>query len=512
MDLARNLICILFFLVCTSRAAHSEQAAGALLHWKSTLDSSSTTNLFSWSPANSTCLWFGILCSSASATSHNIIGLRLPEAGIKGRLETLNFAAFPQLTELNLSRNGLHGAIPASISLLHALVYLDLGFNSFETFIPPELGSLSNLVDLRLSNNNLTGAVPYQLSKLPKIVRLEISQNYLDKPEFSPMPTLQIFSMYSIGVNGSFPQFILECPNLTFLDVSWNKLSGPILELLPKMAPNLTYLKVRSNWFSGPIPPTIATLRQLQYLELSNNNFTGVIPWELGTLAELLVLDLQNNPLNGPIPVELCKLSNLYWLNAAGNNLSGTIPSCISGMAALARLELWNNQLEGLMRVTRNSPHSTLTHMITSSSQLPSSASRISDALRRRVAIRVHNFGRENLSNPTDKCEISGISNKKIPKKYFGRILLETISKTSYIPILCIIIKNCASTWLSTSCAPQWLSPASILAICTPAAAALGGVRLAAVSDGFNRGGFGECGDVTAYLAWLEDAGEAPPG
>jgi hypothetical protein len=96
----------------------------------------------------------------------------------------------------------------------------------------------------------------------------------------------------------------------------------------------------------------------------------------------------------------------------------------------------------GLMRVTRNSPHSTLTHMITSSSQLPSSASRISDALRRRVAIRVHNFGRENLSNPTDKCEISGISNKKIPKKYFGRILLETISKTSYIPILCIIIKK----------------------------------------------------------------------
>jgi len=86
-------------------------------------------------------------------------------------------------------------------------VYLDLSFNSFETFIPPELGSLSNLVDLRLDNNNLTGAVPYQLSKLPKIARLEISHNYLDKPDFSPMPTLQIFSMYSMGVNRSMAAF-----------------------------------------------------------------------------------------------------------------------------------------------------------------------------------------------------------------------------------------------------------------------------------------------------------------
>ncbi|PAN13386.1 hypothetical protein PAHAL_2G333000 [Panicum hallii] len=48
-----------------------------------------------------------------------------------------------------------------------------------------------------------------------------------------------------------------------------------------------------------------------------------------------------------------------------------------------------------------------------------------------------------------------------------------------------------------------------ILATCAPDAAALGGVRLAAVSDGFDRGGFGECGDVTAYLARLEAAGSA---
>ncbi|CAN6338299.1 unnamed protein product [Urochloa humidicola] len=148
MELLRNLLCVLiFFLLCTAHATSSKQAAVALLQWKSTLDSSSTRNLSSWSPKNSICLWFGILCSNT--TSH-ITGLCLPGAGIKGRLDTLNFTAFPQLTELNLSSNGLHGAIPAAISLLQSLVYLDLGFNSFKTFIPSELGSLSNLIDLRL--------------------------------------------------------------------------------------------------------------------------------------------------------------------------------------------------------------------------------------------------------------------------------------------------------------------------------------------------------------------------
>ncbi|KAF8701121.1 hypothetical protein HU200_033778 [Digitaria exilis] len=45
-----------------------------------------------------------------------------------------------------------------------------------------------------------------------------------------------------------------------------------------------------------------------------------------------------------------------------------------------------------------------------------------------------------------------------------------------------------------------------ILTTCAPDAAAAS-VRLAAVSDGFDRGGFGECGDVTAYLSRLEAVG-----
>uniref|UniRef100_A0A453LCE5 Cytokinin-O-glucosyltransferase 2 n=1 Tax=Aegilops tauschii subsp. strangulata TaxID=200361 RepID=A0A453LCE5_AEGTS len=51
-----------------------------------------------------------------------------------------------------------------------------------------------------------------------------------------------------------------------------------------------------------------------------------------------------------------------------------------------------------------------------------------------------------------------------------------------------------------------------ILATCKPDAAAVGDVRLAAVSDGCDAGGFGECNDVTAYLALLESAGSETLG
>jgi pathogen-inducible salicylic acid glucosyltransferase len=51
-----------------------------------------------------------------------------------------------------------------------------------------------------------------------------------------------------------------------------------------------------------------------------------------------------------------------------------------------------------------------------------------------------------------------------------------------------------------------------ILATCTPDAASLGAVRLAAVSDGCDAGGFGDCNDVTAYLALLESAGSETLG
>uniref|UniRef100_J3NDE1 Leucine-rich repeat-containing N-terminal plant-type domain-containing protein n=1 Tax=Oryza brachyantha TaxID=4533 RepID=J3NDE1_ORYBR len=119
------VLCI-FILVCRAHttSTNNRQESMALLQWKSTLDSINLSPISSWSPANSTCSWYGVLCN---ATEH-VIKLHLPEAHIKGHLDAFNFTAFPHLIELNLCKNHLVGAIPASISQLKALTYLDLSF------------------------------------------------------------------------------------------------------------------------------------------------------------------------------------------------------------------------------------------------------------------------------------------------------------------------------------------------------------------------------------------------
>ena len=70
------------------------------------------------------------------------------------------------LTELSLSRNGLSGNIPASLSNLANLTELSLSRNGLSGPIPPELGSLANLTHLYLHNNQLSGEIPVELDNL----------------------------------------------------------------------------------------------------------------------------------------------------------------------------------------------------------------------------------------------------------------------------------------------------------------------------------------------------------
>uniref|UniRef100_J3N4C4 non-specific serine/threonine protein kinase n=1 Tax=Oryza brachyantha TaxID=4533 RepID=J3N4C4_ORYBR len=66
-------------------------------------------------------------------------------------LMALNFAANGQ---------GLGGGIPATLSQLKNLNFLDLSENALSGVIPPELGGLSSLAHFNVSFNNLTGAIP----------------------------------------------------------------------------------------------------------------------------------------------------------------------------------------------------------------------------------------------------------------------------------------------------------------------------------------------------------------
>lgn len=80
-----------------------------------------------------------------------------------------------QLTELDLSHNKLHGALPSEVNKLTSLVTLNLSNNEF-TGVPAEVGQLRNLEILNLSNNQLTG-LPNELGNLTRLKLLDLSGN-----------------------------------------------------------------------------------------------------------------------------------------------------------------------------------------------------------------------------------------------------------------------------------------------------------------------------------------------
>ncbi|KAH6763310.1 Leucine-rich repeat protein kinase family protein [Perilla frutescens var. hirtella] len=118
----------------------------------------------------------------------------------------------------------------------------------------------------------------------------------------SRLSALQILSLRSNGINGTFP--------LDFGDLK-----------------NLTYLYLHYNNLSGPLPLDFSVWKNLTVVNLSNNAFTGSIPRSFSSLSQLTALNLAHNSFSGEIPD--LNLPNLQQLNFSDNNLVGSVPSSL---------------------------------------------------------------------------------------------------------------------------------------------------------------------------------------
>lgn len=105
-----------------------------------------------------------------------------------------------------------------------------------------------------------------------------------------------------MGLKGPFPQGIVNCSSLTGLDLSNNKLFGPIPTNISRIMNYVTSLDLSSNNFSGPIPMLLSNCTYLNVLKLDHNRLTGQIPPELGLLSRLKQFSVSNNLLTGPVP------------------------------------------------------------------------------------------------------------------------------------------------------------------------------------------------------------------
>ncbi|KAK9057476.1 hypothetical protein SSX86_022311 [Deinandra increscens subsp. villosa] len=105
-----------------------------------------------------------------------------------------------------------------------------------------------------------------------------------------------------MGLKGPFPLGLKNCTSLTGLDLSNNKLDGPLPDNMTNYVQFVTSLDLSSNSLSGEIPESIANCSFLNVIRLNNNQFTGQIPFELSKLDRIKDFNVANNRLTGQVP------------------------------------------------------------------------------------------------------------------------------------------------------------------------------------------------------------------
>ncbi|KAJ1413969.1 Leucine-rich repeat [Sesbania bispinosa] len=298
------------------------------------------------------------------------------------------------LTHLDLSSNDLHH-IPNDFASMTSLQYLHLSYNELEGSIPNSIQNLCQLKELWLVGNKFWGQLSDHIQQWRcaenGLTSLDLSDNPFSKgplPDFSWFSSLEILSLRNTNIAGSLPQSFGHLPYLSYLDLSFNQLSGtlPLFKVTELAALQRLYLS--HNQLNGSLPQIIGQLSSLQTLSLSSNKLNDVISEaHLSNLSRLTTLDVARNSLSfnlssnwvptfrleilyasscildpkfpiwlkhlrelkankfhGNIPLSLCNLLSLQVLDLSKNDIIGEIPQCLNHIVALSNMKFPKEQ------------------------------------------------------------------------------------------------------------------------------------------------------------------------
>lgn len=226
----------------------------ALLSFKQSLLNQKDSVFTNWNSSDSNpCSWLGITCN----TDLRVISIRLPNKRLSGSLHP-SIGTLLSLRHVNLRDNEFQGNLPVELFGAKGLQSLVLSGNSFSGFVPEEIGSLKSLITLDLSKNLFNGSIPLSLIRCKKLKTLVLSKN---------------------SFSGDLPTgFGSELIHLLTLNLAFNRFTGMIPEDVGRLMNLKGTLDLSHNLFSGMIPASLGDLPELIYVDLSYNNLSGPIP------------------------------------------------------------------------------------------------------------------------------------------------------------------------------------------------------------------------------------------
>ncbi|CAN6886713.1 unnamed protein product [Brassica oleracea] len=207
------------------------------------------------------------------------------------------------LVNISVLGNRISGPIPKEIGNITTLISLILELNQISGKLPQELGNLPNIQRIFLSSNYLSGDIPSIFSKLTTLIDLRISDNQFTGtiPDFIQNWTnLEKLVIQASGLVGPIPNTISTLKKLTNLRIS--ELSGPGSPFPPLQ--NMTSIKtliLRNCNLTGELPAYLGPIASLRLLDLSFNKLSGPIPVTYSALSRVNIF-LTSNMLNGEVP------------------------------------------------------------------------------------------------------------------------------------------------------------------------------------------------------------------
>lgn len=274
-------------------------------------------------------------------------GVNLALNRFNGSLHDEFWSTCEVLEHVDFSGNLLSGEIPRSFGKCGSLRTMLLFSNRFSGGLPFEVGNLRMLEVLDVSRNSLVGVIPPSIGNCVKLSVLVLSSHlngdHKDGNSFASsvplqitmLPNLEILWAPSANIVGGFPKKWSDCRALKMVNLAGNHLKGEILGVFDN-CPNLHFLNISSNKISGILDEKLG-VRCMTVFDVSKNLMFGSIPNFRNTPCQRLNLSQQSNHVTSYLSYfsHKTRVQNplpLSWFTPAiihdfsQNNFTGSIP------------------------------------------------------------------------------------------------------------------------------------------------------------------------------------------